>query len=134
MPVVPDPALLDRLSRLCSDGRSTRALAEVRELEPADEYIGLRRILESRVVREMVSSRTTRKEAVSTDMFKRDFAKFRLSRIEGFLMSLLDRPLPVDKMMKVSTLGPFETLLSIAHLREIGALELREPAPEKPRS
>src|SRR5689334_17458584 len=110
-----DRFVAEHLAGLCEAGRPSRAVFELRVLAPGDAGIAFRRILEARLVRDFAAAGIAR-VVRSSERFRTDFASFDLSRTEGYLMSFLDRPMRLEKLLLASTLGRFGTFLALAHL------------------
>ena len=118
------PVSVEDLARLCRGGRHWQALERVSG-QSASDSMGHRRVLEARIVADLlaepgVADRVPR----ITDRFSSDFASFDLSGSDGYLASLIDGYLSLDKILLISTLGRFSTLLAVARLREKDVLVL----------
>ena len=112
------------MARLCRDGRHWDAFAEM-EGGSTIEEMGYRRVLDARIVSDFLAeSGVTNRIPQITTRFSSDFASFDLSGSEGYLASLIDGHLSLEKVLLISTLGRFTTLLALARLREKGVLTL----------
>ena len=115
---------VEEMARLCRDGRHWYALAELVE-DPAIDSMGYRRVLEARIVADWLAEPNIKNQIPRiTDRFLRDFVSFDLSGSEGYLASLVDGRLSLEKVLLISTLGRFTTLLALARLREKSVLTL----------
>lgn len=121
--------LSKRLSVLTDIGRIWTALSEVPPPAPEDPTtVGYRRVLEARVVRDLLGTPGILDQVVrQTDAFRKEFARYDLGSSEGYLISVVGEGTPVRKLLLVSTLGRFATLLNLARLREKGVLVFTEP-------
>ena len=112
------------MARLCRDGRHWDAVAKL-EGGTTIETMGYHRVLDARIVADFLAeSGVTNRMPQITDRFLNDFASFALSGSEGYLASLIDGSLSLEKVLLISTLGRFTTLLALARLREKGVLTL----------
>ena len=112
------------MARLCRDGRHWYALANLSGGSTI-ESMGYQRVLEARIVADLLAESEVKGRVPRiTDRFLNDFASFDLSGSEGYLASLIDGHLALGKILLISTLGRFSTLLALARLREKGVLVL----------
>ena len=112
------------MARLCSEGRHWEAIAGLQGGGTV-ESLGYHRVVETRIVADLLAEPEVKTRVPRiTDRFLSDFTSFDLSGSEGYLASLIDGQLSLDKVLLISTLGRFKTLLALARLREKGVLTL----------
>ena len=103
-------------------------LQEIRSANPEDLSLrGYCEILRNQIVRETVSrSRDGLAVPSLSGAFLDDYSRFSLDAQEGYLVSLIDGQLSVEKLLKVSPFDQFTTLFTLAKLLYVGAIELPE--------
>ncbi len=131
-PTHPYSGLTKRLAILCDIGRVWTALAEVPPPSESDPLpIGYRRVLEARAVRDMTAPADFLDRAVrETPEFRKNFQAFNLDANEGYLLSLVAGRLSVRKILMISSLGRFPTLLALAKLQQKGVIVFEKDDPD----
>jgi len=103
-------------------------LLETRKAHPDDLSLrGYCEILRNQIVRDVVERSS---EGGSTPALSRafldDYSRFSLNAQEGYLVSLIDGQLSIEKILKVCPFDHFTTLFALAKLLYVGAIELPE--------
>lgn len=103
-------------------------LQEMRSAHPEDLSLrGYCEILRNQIVREFVASGSEGAAIPRhSSAFLEDYSRFTLDAQEGYLISLIDGQLSIEKLLKVSPLDHFNTLFTLARLLHLGAIEFPE--------
>ncbi|MGA7613768.1 MAG: hypothetical protein WBX15_01180 [Thermoanaerobaculia bacterium] len=94
-------------------------LIDARQRFPADIRLrGYIEIVRNQIVRELVANPKGLKAVPKlSPEFLSDFGRFNLNAQEGYLISLIDGRLDIQKLLKLSPFDTFTTLFNIARLQ-----------------
>jgi hypothetical protein len=99
-------------------------LMETRKTHPEDlALIGYVEILRNVIVRDLLGRpKGTAAVARLTQEFLDDYSRFELTAQEGYLVSLIDGQLSIQKLLKLAPFDPVTALFSLAKLERVKAI------------
>lgn len=103
-------------------------LVETLKMHPEDvSLLGYVEILRNIIVRDLLA-RPKGMSAVPrlTKGFLDDYSRFELNAQEGYLVSLIDGQLSIQKLLKVAPFDPMTTLFSLAKLERILVISFQQ--------
>lgn len=103
-------------------------LLQTRRTHPNDLPLrGYVELVRSLIVRDLLSrSKGVGSVPRLTEEFQRDYARFDLDAQEGYLISLIDGSLSIEKLMKLCPSDHFTTLFNMAKLQQMKAIVIAE--------